>query len=79
MSDKIKVRITASHRVKYDQTVEMTRKEWDELKKSIVSDDDGTVAEDWLDLRDVFDSDTIEADDVEAFVVDENDKILETL
>lgn len=68
MSDKIKVRITANQRVYYNQIVEMTPKEWAEIKE-LKPDGAAQTLEGWLDLEDIENSTDI---DFEAMVVDEN-------
>ena len=75
MSDKIKVRITCSERVRYDQTVEMTREEWAKLKATPerkMEDGDRSPLSSWLDLREPVSSDNF--DDIELDVVDEENK-----
>lgn len=73
MSDKIKVRITANQRVYYNQIVEMTPKEWAEIK-NLKSEDAAQSLEGWLDLTDIENSTDIDSDDFEAMVVDDNGK-----
>lgn len=71
---KINVRITASCKVHYDQTVKMTRKEWEALKKSSErAITTGGALEAWLDLADISNADNME-DDFEMEVVDESGK-----
>lgn len=72
-TDKIRVRIQASQRVRYDQVVEMDRDEWQRIKKLRDKEFASTLS-DWLDLRDVNDGDEFESDEVEGMVVDENGK-----
>lgn len=75
MSEKLKIRITCSERVRYDQTVEMTREEWDELKATPareMEDGDMSPLTSLLDLRDPVSSD--EFDDIELDVVDDDNK-----
>lgn len=76
MSEKVRVRITATQRVSYSQTVTMTRDEYDKLQKRL--DDDQTFGKQstdedlggWLDLRDS-DSDG-DVEDIEIYMCDEN-------
>jgi hypothetical protein len=76
MSDEnnVEIRIQASQMVRYDQTVTMTRRQWERIK---ALDEERRVQElaVWLDLSDVSDADDIE-DDVDAFVVDGDDKMV---
>lgn len=76
MSDEnnVEIRIRASQMVRYDQTVTMTRKEWEKIK---AMDEERCVQElaGWLDLSDVSDADDIE-DDVDAFVVGSDNKMV---
>lgn len=74
MNDTVSIRIQASQMVRYDQTVTMTRKQWEKIK---AMDGDRRVQElaDWLDRSDVDDADEIE-DDLDAFVVDGDDKMV---
>ncbi|MFO1487844.1 MAG: hypothetical protein U1F65_05140 [Verrucomicrobiota bacterium] len=73
MSEKIKVRIECSQRVSYDQTVEMTREEWEKIKakpRRKMENCDTSPLNSWLDLRNPITSDDF--DDVELDVVDSN-------
>ena len=75
MSTKIKVRITCSERLRYDQTVEMTREQWAELKATPERKmEDGVMSplSSWLDLRDPVSGDDF--DDIELDVVDDENK-----
>ena len=60
MSDKIKVRITAEHKVYYATTVEMTPREYDRLN-SALSSGKYEALDAWIDYRaDVSHSDDLE-------------------
>lgn len=75
MNKKIKVRIKCSERVRYDQTVEMTRDEWAELKstkETLIEDSMMSPLAEWLNMRDPNDTDGF--CDIEIEVVDENKK-----
>jgi hypothetical protein len=75
MSDKLKIRITCSERVRYDQTVEMTREEWLKLKATPerkMEDGDMSPLTSWLDLREVLSGDDF--DDIEIDVVGDDNK-----
>lgn len=63
-ADKVRVRLQARQMVTYDQVKEMTRHEWEELKKR-----SPVAAAEWIDLADINDSQELE--DFEAFVCDE--------
>lgn len=69
--EKINVLIQASQTVRYSQVKKMTREEWEKIK-AMPPDDAAEFITEWLDLRDVYDSDPIEGDDFEAYVVNEN-------
>lgn len=58
-AEKVNVRIRCMQRVEYDQTVEMTRDQWEELK--VMSDetlgsDDGSALADYINHNEVCDS-----------------------
>lgn len=75
MSDKIKIRITCSEQITFDQTVEMTHEEWKELKSTPrfkMEDGDMSPLTEWLDLRNPLGSDDF--DDIEIDVVDDENK-----
>lgn len=66
------IRVTASQVIRYDQTLELTDKEWlkwQEMQKG--ADDNGEEREfgqfvmDWLDLSNVWDADDIEDVNIE--------------
>lgn len=69
MNDKIKVQIIGQQVVKYNQTVEMTREQYDAINEKLdsydrkVSNRAVEEIEGWLDLRDVSDWDDFELDD----------------
>ena len=65
--ERIKINITASLTVRYNQTVGMTKKEWESIKAQNESDA-GESIKGWLDMRDVFDAGSIE--NFECAVVD---------
>ena len=64
----MKVRIKCSQRIYYDQTVEMTRQEWKEIKASQNVTD---ALYGWLDTRDILDADEVDDDDMEAYECEE--------
>ena len=74
--EMVRVRIRGRQEVNYDQEVEMTREEYDELKEQ-VEEHDGCFTlfsdpvSDWLDLTDVDADDGLQ--DVELELLDEED------
>jgi len=72
----VRVLLTAKEMVHYRQVVEMTRKEWAEIKAAQPDEAAGIIS-DWIDKRDVHDGDGIDVDDFEAEVVDERGKPVE--
>lgn len=73
--EKIKVRITCSERVSYDQTVEMTREEWLKLKATperTMEDGDMSPLSSWLNLNEPVSGDDFL--DIELDVVDDDNK-----
>lgn len=74
----IKVQIQCVEKVRYCQTVEMTKKQWEELKKTKTSkleDSQMSPLTQYLDLHDPMDAEGFE--DVEMEVVDEEGKSVE--
>lgn len=71
MSDKIRVRIQAKQRVHYDQIVEMSREECDDLRRRLdavdfsIGYDLSAEVEDRLDLKEVFDAEELEDVEIE--------------
>ncbi len=78
MSEKLKVRLTATQKIRYDQTVEMTAEQWAKFKATderthIVH---GGDLSGWLDLTQ--EDDYGDLDDFEAEVIDENGKVIDS-
>lgn len=74
MSEKIKVRIKAELKMQYDQTVEVTKEEWEKLKQTPERDMECNAMSplgDLLDLRDVCGWDDWEEPELEV-VGDDN-------
>lgn len=73
----MRVKISASQRVRYSQEVDITREEWEQLNK--INEDDmcgnGGHVSGMLDLMDVFDADDFE--DVEIELVDEKGEVID--
>ena len=72
--DKIRVRITASQRIYYDQIKEMTWAEWEEFRSLEPHQLHSQDLAGYINTHDVYDVDNIY--DFEAHVVDANDKPL---
>lgn len=63
MSDKIRVQVTATQEITYDQVVEMTPEEWAEVEEAMDADDYaalGAMGEQWIDTTDVCDAREVE-------------------
>lgn len=67
-AETVRVRIQARQVVHYNQIVEMSRDEWNELKES-EEERAADAAMGWIDTRDVYDADPVEPEDFEAIVV----------
>lgn len=65
---KVKVRITLTEEIRYSQTVEMSREDYDYLLEKLDSGDRGAgeLIADYLDPRDISDS---HVDDVDEFEI----------
>ncbi len=72
MAKSVRVRITASERVTYDQVVTLTPSEWEQLK-AMRPKDASEVLGDMLNKHDC-DGDGIDKDDFEAFVVNKDNE-----
>ena len=74
--DYIRVRVTASQTVHYDQVLKFTPKEWAEFK-AMDEEAAGDELADRLDGRSINDADPIEGGDFIAFVVGPDKKPIE--
>lgn len=72
MAEQVLVRITASQKVRYSQTITMSREDWEELKAE-PGRRAADIVQDLINPADVFDADDID-DDFEVVVVDVNGK-----
>lgn len=78
-NDVLRVEIRASQVVHFKQIVNMTRKEWNEIKNQEgqdMLDQHKSAIDGWIDKRDVYDGGDFES--VSASVVDENGKPVES-
>ena len=68
MADTIKVRVTASEVVRYDQVVEMSTEDYDRLQEAMDAGDDNEIEwlmDAYLDRTDVYDEMNFELDEAE--------------
>lgn len=75
--DKVKVKITATQTIYYDQTVEMPLSEWQAMQSMSPEEVAQQLDGGWLDTRNIDEAEPIDPDDFCMYLLDDDGKIKE--